>query len=285
MTISAIITIIFFIGSFSCLVWILLPKIATLSSIDIEAIPREREQKAKDKIMYDRLRRRVKEWESFLAFALHPIADFFKEFFKAINHAYTRLSDSREFQKRQWFKAHTAEPTEATESEIYQRILREAEQSIRDERYEVAEVKCIELISKNKDGRTPYNMLVSVYSAQKEWGKARDVAEYLVKVYRSLLKKNDESEKSSIEYDAAQNSAVLSDILLKLQEPESAFNSIQSSLALQPVNPKYLDAVLEIAILLQQRLKAEKYLDQLRSANPENNKIVDFDERIKQLPY
>lgn len=280
-----IISAVFFLSSLGLLIRILLPKISTLSSIDIESIPHERNVLAKDRILYDRMRRRIKEWESFLIFVLHPLADFFRQFFNALIHAYKRLSDAREFQKRQWFKAHTVEPTEQTESEQYQRVLKEANELLAAERYGDAELKCIDLISRNKDGLAPYGMLVSLYTAQKEWEKARDVADYLVKIYRHNLKNADEEKKSSMECEAATNAAQLADIYIQLGALDQAFQSIRRALTLQPANPKYLDACIEIAILAQQRLKAEKYLDQLRAANPENNKIDDFDERIKKLSY
>lgn len=285
MTTFIVIVFIIFAVSLGCLLWILMPKLSTLASIDIEAIPQERNMQAKDRILYDRMRRRIKEWESFLAFALHPIADFFKQFFKAVSHAYKRLSDAREYQKKQWFKANTEAPTESLDSDQYQRTLKDAEKLLNDERYDDAESKCIELISRNKDGLSAYSMLIKGYCLQKEWEKARDVSEYLAKVYKSSLKKSSEESRAQLEYDAAQNLAILADIYSELSQIELAFQQIRKALALQPSNPKYLDACIEIAILAQQRLKAEKYLDQLRSANPENNKIGDFDERIRKLPY
>lgn len=285
MMIFTIIAAVFFLLSAGFLIRIVLPKISTLSSIDIESIPHERNVQAKDRILYDRMRRRVKEWESFILFALHPLAEFFRQFFNALIHAYKRLSDAREFQKRQWFKAHTVEPTEQTEGEHYQKMLKEANELFDAERYGDAELKCIDLISGNKDGLAPYTILVSLYTIQKEWEKARDVGDYLVKVYRQSLKFADEEKKPSMECDAAYNAAQLADSYIHLGNSEQAFQSIRRALALQPSNPKYLDACIEIAILAQQRLKAEKYLDQLRAANPENNKMSDFDERIKKLSY
>ena len=285
MTLGVILALVIFFASLAALFFLFAPKIAIVASIDIEAIPRERDTKAKDRILYERMRRRVKEWESFLSFALHPIGDFFKQFFKAIHHAYTRLSDAREFQKKQWFKAQAEPPTEPADAEEYKKQLDEAAAFLNDERFEAAELKYIDLISKNKDGLEPYSGLIGVYSAQKEWEKARDVGEYCAKVYRGRIKTASEEEKPYLEFDAAHQSALLADIYGKLGENEKAFQSIRRSLTLQPNNPKYLDAALEIAILIQQRLKAEKYLDQLRDANPENQKIADFEERIKQLSY
>ncbi len=282
-------TLLFFISIFLCiaslggLVWLLGPKLATLSRIDIEAIPHERNMKAKDRILYDRLKRRIQDWEHFVSFVTRPLADFFKQFFQAIGHAYKRLSDAREYQKKQWSRFSSTPSVESIDSADYQQRMSEAEKYFEDEKFGEAEMKYIELISKNKDGLTPYHGLIAVYSAQKEWGKARDVAEYLVKVYNGRLKKEDAD--GSLLFDAAQNSAELADIYCKLEQYDKASLSIRKSLHWQPLNPKYLDAALEIAILTQQRLKAEKYLEQLHDANPENMKISEFEERIKQLKY
>lgn len=285
MTIAIAIALLIFIISVSGFIALFLPKISIVSSIDIESIPHERNALAKDRILYSRLRRRVKEWESFLLFVLHPIADFFRQFFHAVHHAYKRLCDAREFQKRQWFKAQLTEPKDTTDSDEYQKILVDAKEYLAKEKYDDAELKCIDLISRNKNCLVSYNLLVSIYSAKKEWEKARDVSDYLGKVYRSLLKNPDEDNRAALECDAAHTAAQLSDIFLALGEKEHAFQSIRRALALQPSNPKYLDSSLEIAIIVHQRLKAEKYLEQLRKANPENNKIIEFEERIKQLKY
>ncbi|MEK7648815.1 MAG: hypothetical protein AAB400_02745 [Patescibacteria group bacterium] len=283
MTLLVIISVVLMVGSLIGLIWLLAPKLSTLSRIDVEAIPHERNVKAKDKILYDRLRRRIQDWEHFFSFVIKPLSDFFKQFSQALAHTYKRLSDAREFQKKQWTKFSSAPSVESVDSADYQQCMSEAERLFEDEKFSEAEMKYIDLISKNKDGLTPYHGLISVYTAQKEWEKARDVAEYLVKVYSAKLKKGDVE--STLIFDAAQNSAELADVYCKLENYEKASQSIRRSLNWQPLNPKYLDAGIEIAILTQQRLKAEKYLEQLRDANPENQKIQDFEERIKQLQY
>ncbi len=283
MTFLFFLSIVLSMASLAGLIWLFAPKLTTLARIDIEAIPHERNMKAKDRILYDRLKRRIQDWEHFLSFATKPLADFFKQFFQAIGHAYKRLSDAREYQKKQWSRFSSAPSVESVDSSDYQQRMSEAEKFFEDEKFGEAEMKYIELISKNKDGLTPYHGLIAVYRAQKEWEKARDVAEYLVKIYNAQLKKEDAD--GSLLFDAAQNSAELADLYFKLEQYDKASQSIRKSLHWQPLNPKYLDAALEIAILTQQRLKAEKYLEQLRDANPENQKIADFKERIKQLPY
>ncbi|MBI4449515.1 hypothetical protein HY634_00470, partial [Candidatus Uhrbacteria bacterium] len=60
----------------------------------------------------------------------------------------------------------------------------------------------------------------------------------------------------------------------------AALKEIQAAIGQSPRNPKYLDFAIELAMMERNPRLATKYLTQLREANPENQKLEEFEERI-----
>ena len=75
----------------------------------------------------------------------------------------------------------------------------------------------------------------------------------------------------------------LAELLLKVAQPETAKEAICSACELEPKNPRYLDLLIETAIICDDKLLAEKTWEDLRIVNPDNNKLSDFKERIDNL--
>jgi len=75
----------------------------------------------------------------------------------------------------------------------------------------------------------------------------------------------------------------LAELLQKVGQPEVAMEAIAQAVELEPRNPKYLDLLIEIAIICNNRPVAEKGFDELRLVNPENQKLAEFKERIDKI--
>jgi tetratricopeptide (TPR) repeat protein len=75
----------------------------------------------------------------------------------------------------------------------------------------------------------------------------------------------------------------LAELLLKVNQPDIAREAIESALDLEPKNPKYLDLLIEIAILLSDKKMALDTYNELRLVNPENQKLDSFKSRINEL--
>jgi hypothetical protein len=75
----------------------------------------------------------------------------------------------------------------------------------------------------------------------------------------------------------------LAELLLKEKQPETALEAIESALDLEPKNPKYLDLLIEVAILLNDKKMAMDAYNELRLVNPENQKLDSFKSRIGEL--
>ena len=75
----------------------------------------------------------------------------------------------------------------------------------------------------------------------------------------------------------------LAELLLQVKEPQTAREAILSAVALEPKNPKYLDLLIETAILAGDKNLALESFQELRLVNPDNQKLIQFKERIEKL--
>ncbi len=66
-------------------------------------------------------------------------------------------------------------------------------------------------------------------------------------------------------------------------EYDQAVEYFEKALALEPKNPKYLDALLNISIIRKDKVRAGQILNVLKEVNPENNKISEWREQIERL--
>jgi tetratricopeptide (TPR) repeat protein len=75
----------------------------------------------------------------------------------------------------------------------------------------------------------------------------------------------------------------LAEVYLDLEEQEKALEVAQRALLLSPNNPKVLDFLIDISIIMADYELGKQYLDKLREVNPENQKISELQERIDNL--
>ena len=75
----------------------------------------------------------------------------------------------------------------------------------------------------------------------------------------------------------------LAELLLKVEQPEVAKESIVQAVELEPQNPKYLDLLTETAIICRDKDLALQSYNDLRGVNPDNQKLDGFKDRIDQL--
>jgi tetratricopeptide (TPR) repeat protein len=75
----------------------------------------------------------------------------------------------------------------------------------------------------------------------------------------------------------------LAELLVKVGQPEVATESILQAVELEPQNPKYLDLLIEIAIICGNKDLALKGYGELRLVNPENQKLSSFKDRIYKI--
>lgn len=142
-----------------------------------------------------------------------------------------------------------------------------ADAAIGQEEIEEAEehyLACLKLDPKHRDA---YLGLAALYRKRKEDGLAEETLRFL----RKLCPEDHEV------------ALMLAGVLRDREKGSAALKEIQAAIALAPRNPKYLDFAADLAIVERNRRLATRFLEQLREANPENQKLQELEERIAAI--
>lgn len=258
-----------------------------LASIDIDAIPAERHAAVKDAIIVNRIKRRLSSIFDLLSIIAKPLSSLvqsLRERFSAFQTMIIRVR--QEYRARTTVGGSTISDLDNLPlAERLPRMVSEAQDLLEKEQFKEAEKQYIAALAHDSKYIPAYAGLLSLYTQQKEWQQACEVSEYVCLLHAEILK-SDTSEDVSTEVTCYTECLHdLSDLYRHLERPQDALKVLRKALKLQGNNPKYLHALIEIYISLKQRMKAERALEELREANPENQKLTEIQERIGELSY
>lgn len=278
------------------IVQMLLRKSPNLASININNLPEIKAERQKQIILRGRLYRGAQELFVRFKKMLEPIQDQINLNFK---NYYQRLRSFEHELKRKGEKqlSQAVDKSQALDS-----FLVEARQLINSEEYQKAEDKLIDGLSLDTHNVEAYKLLVDLYRARKQFDEAKETLEYLLRltheadpsVYFSLadiakergnLKQAEDDYLRSISLsdDNYLYFLSLAEVYLELDDKEKALQTAQRAYILAPNNPKILDFLINLCIIIQDKVLANDYLEQLKAVNPENNKIIEFNEKIDNL--
>ncbi len=281
------IAIIVLLLSFAGIVTILVRKASLLTSIDVATIPAERESKVKDKIIRERMERQLFSVRSYLALALKPLGRFGKILTHRRKRLHDWLLDLREAHKKKAVVGGAYVQEEGNEKiHMIEALLDEADDCFEDEKYESAEKKFIEVISYDAHNVDAYVGLSDVYRAMREWQQAKEVLRHAAKLLQDSQDQQEPGEalgSHTQEFALVMND--LYEVHTQLHEYSEALECVKQAVELDKNNPKYLSAQVDAYIMLRQKLRAERALEQLRVANPENQKLPEIEKRIADLRY
>ncbi|MDO8490051.1 MAG: hypothetical protein Q7S47_01375 [bacterium] len=259
-----------------------------LASIDIDSIPAERQSAIKDAIIASRIKRRIVSVVELSALISEPaqrVLKFVQKNFRLFHGNIMRLR-AVHHSRRTIGGARISSPENLPLPERIELLMQEAASAHKEERMKDAEKKYIDVLSLDLKYIAAYDGLRTLYSEQKEWGQACEVAQHVCRLRADELKRNpDDSDTHERNARYSESLHDLSDLYCNCGYPADALKTIRKALALQENNPKYLDALIDIYVVLQMRLKAEKTLEQLRKVNPENQKLHEKEAHIAQLSY
>jgi tetratricopeptide (TPR) repeat protein len=288
--------IIIIIGSAGYLIYLVIRKLPQLSNINIDRVPGVRDAAVKNKILEAKLKRDILQqltaFQKFFGWqrlSLNSLMQSWRDRLLQLEREYKRIT-------------HRDLSSEVKKSKALEDLLNNAKTYLDQEEYGKAEEVLIDALALNDHHRETYFLLVQAYQGKRELDHAKETLEYLLrlthhedpKVYQGLaqisaergnLKEAEEDYLQSISLD--ENNYVyylqLADIYKELDEPDKALEAAKKSLILAPNNPKILDFLVEISILLQDREQANDYLDRLLEVNPDNNKIDVLRKKIETL--
>lgn len=250
------------IGSLATIVGVLVLKISQLRMIDTESIPTERVKRIKEQII-------LQKFERIGAQKLGVAAKVARQAVTSVSKTGRRAVQKLYAMEQYYQKLKHAAPdgAHAINPETVKRLLDEADDLVRQEEYIPAEKRYIEIISHNPKHVKAYEGLGNLYLLNKQLSQARETLLFTLRlspedpsVYMSLseVEQDDGNERKATEY-------------------------LRKVVALRPTSPKFLDRYIESALASQSSEDAQKGLALLKEANPENQKIPEFEERIKEL--
>ncbi len=190
--------------------------------------------------------------------------------------------------------------TEENEQKIAP-LIQEGEQQLKAGSYDKAEEVFISAIKIDPKSAVAYRGLGDTYLAKNSIEEARQTYKFLIKMEPdddSVLVKLAEIAESQGDLEEAigyyQQAVLVNDsfsprfyhlaeLLVKVGQPQVATESILQAVELEPQNPKYLDLLIEIAIICGNKELALKGYGELRLVNPENQKLHSFKDRIYKI--
>lgn len=299
-----LINILFLLVTLACLgvvgfiVW---SKVPQISNLDTANLPQEKTNRKKNEIILRRLDIKSNETKQKLGKKLKPLQTIWGQFqlkFRIYVGKIERLLHHEQMIKTK--QEHSQLSSEELNNKI-KSLIQEGNQYLEVGSYDQAEQAFIGAIKIDAKSADAYRGLAETYLRRGAREEARQTFIFLlqlepnndaVMVRLAQMAEEDNEVDQAIEYyqlavvanDAlSPRFAHLADLLLKVGQNEVAKEAIMQAVELEPQNPKYLDFLLETAILCQDKKLAIDAFSKLRMSNPENSKLPDFKYRIDSL--
>ena len=270
---------------------IILKKIPQIKRVDPSKLDSYREGKIKNKIFEKKLERDINKINS----TIKPILSSISERIKKWRWALLRIEKKY---REKLAKTHFDDKI-STEIKINEH-LENAENAIKENDYNKAENEYIEALKTDMHNLDIYIKLGDLYLLKKDYEKAKETYEYVIKVQENdyiYSKLGDISSEigdlnnAMLNYSKSisitANNPIyylnLAKINLKLEQYEDCLHNINRALNLEPENPKFLDFLLDLSIIMGDKNLAEKTISKLIEVNPENRAIPEYRDKINKM--
>lgn len=248
--------------SFIIVIGIIIRKFPQAASLDLKSLPTHVQKEIKTALMEERLERKMKEaGKKFLGKT------------EAMRHRMGRVFENLQKKAREWeekykeaHKPLTAEEREKTRQKVAQ-LVDEGSAFLKDENFAEAERKFIEVISIDHKNIPAYTGLTEVYTHQKNWQNAQETLLFLLK-----MSPKDDSLHLKI-----------ANVLQESDKMKEAMDHVKKAVSLNPKNPKNLAALIEASLTYGEKFTAKNTLKKLKEANPENQKIAEWEKKIADM--
>ncbi|MBI2984715.1 MAG: hypothetical protein HYY50_03775 [Candidatus Kerfeldbacteria bacterium] len=252
----------------------------------------------KSSLLEERLKRKFQSWWSKAATTGQPLI---RQATTILKRSQRKLLDlEHEYQVRSLPIFLNRRQRQKVDRHIAQ-LLDQAQLFRRDEEYRAAEGKVLQAIRLDPRSVPAFQLLGQLYLGMKEYGHAKEVYKYLLKLvgdsdatYEHLAEADIaaghlQEAGQEIRQAIALNGAVMT-YYLELAQVErglghwaDAFQSVQEAVRLEPNNPKVLDELIEVSLGYGKKQFAEDAVAKVKAKNPDNSKIVEWEQRLSEL--
>ena len=286
--------------SISAIAFIVFRRFSQMSNLDIENLPQEKVSRRKKQIITDRVEKRSAEWGSKIIKQIKPLNKYWGKIQLSFRIYVGKIQGLWQHEQVLKKKKITKEQVEA-ESERLERLVREGETRLAAEELEEAENNFIAAISIDNKSASAYRGLGDTYLAKNEIEEARQTYRFLARLepdddvvlvkLAEIAENQGDLEEAIMHY---QNAVLINDsfsprfyhlaeLLLKVEQKDVAKEAVIQAVELEPQNPKYLDLLIETAIICGDKEMAETGLEKLRMVNPDNQKLDGFKDRVLKI--
>ncbi|MCH7492205.1 tetratricopeptide repeat protein [Patescibacteria group bacterium] len=279
------------IASMGIIIYIISRKFPVISSINTDTLQKHRQNKVKKEIIEHRLKRKLTAFKLTSLFKKDHEGEA-QDKGSLLGNLYKSLKG---LEKKYQSKIKAIEPQEEdTVAKNKSLVLKEAESLIAEDKLKEAEDKFIEAVSLDNKFIAAYEGLAELYQKMKDPEHAKEIYQYLIKIHvtndreaptpgSDRMNSNEPAQSVSLNSQVAGYHFELGEVYLALDEADSALASLKEAVKLEPNNPRILDALVALGISLKDKALAKKYYDQLKEANPENDKLKELQKEIRNL--
>ncbi|MEK7131829.1 MAG: tetratricopeptide repeat protein [Patescibacteria group bacterium] len=293
--------IIIIIAALAIILFLVIRKFPQMANLDIHNLPEEKIYQKKREIINKRIEKSSNLLKEKFSKILVPVGKIWGKLqlqFRVYVGKIERLLHHEQSLKTKI--KHKVSASEENEQRIGQ-LIAEGEQQLKAGNYDKAEEVFISAIKIDPKSTVAYRGLGDTYLAKNSIEEATQTYKFLIRMEPDddsvLVKLAEIAEgqgnlEEAIEY--YQQAVLMNDsfsprfyhlaeLLVKVGQPQVAKESILQAVELEPQNPKYLDLLIEIAIICGNKDLALKGYGELRLVNPENQKLHSFKDRIYKI--
>ncbi|MFZ5365171.1 MAG: tetratricopeptide repeat protein [Patescibacteria group bacterium] len=266
------------------IVFLIIRKIPQVKTLDISTVPKEKEQRVKEKILIDRLRRKTSKSKEVMLKGLLPSFAKFSEGLKSI---YRKAQDLEKKYKREEVKSEDVNSPEFKKK--IDKLLSDAADDAKREEFEEAEKKFIEIVSIAPQEKRAYKGLGDLYFKKKEYKQALETYKFVLKLDikgSEEVVREENGQKVQVfsnSIDLADDHVDIGEVCLALEKIDQAVDSFKKAVSLEPNNPRNLDLLIDASIKSGNKVLAVEALNALKRINPENQKLREYDDLIVEM--
>lgn len=296
-----IISFIFIIVPLAIILVVIIKKFPQLALLDVDNVPEVKADKKKNEVFKKRVEEKAAKSKKDWIKKLKPVVALLKILQGKFRDYVMQVTNRVEEENKKVREENVSEEISEKQKQSLFTLLREGDNALSNEEYEIAEKKYIAAIKIDPKNTNAYRGLAEVYTKQGQMNEAKETYKFIFQLDPSdsevLVKlaeifEEEGNEKEAIEY--YQKSVLIEDnyphrfvklaeLLGNIDEYETALAAIEQAVELEPQNPKYLDIMVEMSIMSGHRDTAEEIYQKLRMANPDNQKLVSFKDRIEKM--
>ena len=194
---------------------------------------------------------------------------------RGLTWAYEKLNEIKDKHKPE--KSLSEDDFDKRISNLYSSV----EDSLKEYNLLEAEKILIEIIGMSSKDKKAFKMLANLYFEKKSFEESCQTYEHVLKIINDTA--GDENLATEI---LAEKARLYFDISLVCKEQENfskAKKNIKLALEIESNNPRFLDTLVEISIINKDKDGAQRALERLRKANPENQKLTEIEEKTNIL--